>query len=113
MIYIRLEGTYLKGEDKMEWNLFGGLAIAIFLIRWDQDQIKLTLLVKEIILIGIFVLILSFFLDARNYTFSIFSLLPDKLEIWAGALLFISFIGALTHRGWRSIHAHHTNHRHY
>lgn len=96
----------------MEWNLFGGLSIAIFLIRWDQDQIKLIQLMKEIILIGIFVLILSFFLDAGNYTFSIFSLLPDKLEIWAGALLFISFIGALTHRGWRTIHTHHAN-RHY
>lgn len=96
----------------MDWNLFGGLAIAIFLIRWDQDQIKLIHLMKEIIIIGFFVLILSFILDLGNFTFSVFNYLPDKFEIWTGALLFISFIGALTHRGWRTIYTHHAN-RHY
>ena len=88
----------------MDWNLFTGLAIAIFLIRWDQDCIKLIQLLKEITILSIFVLALSTFFKTDNIPLLIFNSLPEKLAIWTGAMLFISFICVLTHRGWRIRH---------
>ena len=102
----------LKGVDTLDWNLFGGLALALFLIRWDQNNIKLINLVKELIIMGLFVLILSFILKKENLTFTLFNQLPEKIEIWVGGLLFTSFICALTHRGWRTFHTHHVNRNH-
>ena len=96
----------------MDWNLFIGLALALFLIRWDQNNIKLIHLIKEMMIMGLFVLVLSLTLKKDNQTLIIFNNLPEKYEIWIGALLFISFLGALTHRGWRSIQTQHANRNH-
>lgn len=96
----------------MDWDLFGALAIALFLIRWDQNNLKLINLFKELLMIGLFVLILSFSLKVENLAFSVFNYVPEQFEIWTGALLFISFIGALTHRGWRIFNTNHINRHH-
>ena len=93
----------------MDWNLFIGLALALFFIRWDQNNINLLHLIKELTILGLLVLLFSLISKEDNLPLIIVNQLPEKYEIWIAALLFISFLCALTHKGWRSFQAQHIN----
>ncbi len=96
----------------MDWNLFGSIAIAIFLIRWEQNKITILSLCKELIILGLFVFLLSTYLNGANISLSLFSHLPEKMEVWMSAIIMASFVLCLSYKSWKSLHVSIRNHRH-
>lgn len=88
----------------MDWNLFGSIAIAVFLIRWDQNKLAILSLCKELTLLGIFIFLISALLDRASISLSLFSHIPERMEGWIAAAITLSFVICLSYKGWKSLH---------
>ncbi|KMY44836.1 hypothetical protein AC622_11900 [Bacillus sp. FJAT-27916] len=86
----------------MDWNLFASIAIAVFLIRWDQKRLTLFSLCRELSILALIIFLLSQYLEKARITFSPFSHIPDSIEVWIAACILSSFVLCLFHKGWQS-----------
>ena len=96
----------------MDWNLFGALAIAVFLIRWDQKKLTIISLCKELTILGLFIFLLSKYLEKSSITLSVFSHIPEHMEVWFAATVMASFVLYLSFKGWQFLHTSNSNHKH-
>ncbi|WNB92615.1 hypothetical protein [Bacillus sp. NEB1478] len=90
----------------MDWSMFIGLAVALALLRWVKNELKLRSFLKELIVLSAFVfvfnLISDFIKSKMTLPFSIRNPFSETIQLWIGVIVFFALTCILAFSGWRN-----------